>query len=250
MPGARNAVIEPILICTDLDRTLLPNGAAPESQAARGRFAAVASRPEVSLAYVTGRHRALVEEAIEQYSLPLPQFMIGDVGTTIYELEGDVWRLSSSWSSELTTVWTPAIRAELARRLREIPELRPQEESKQGEFKLSFYTPSGVEPEGWRGEVERRLAELGSEVRLVSSLDETSREGLLDVLPRQAGKLPAMEFLIQQLGMRRTRTLFAGDSGNDMEVLTSNIPAVLVLNAAEEIRRQAQMEAADRGNTE
>ena len=46
-------MIAPLLICTDLDRTLLPNGTAPESPSARGRFATVASHPEVALAYVT-----------------------------------------------------------------------------------------------------------------------------------------------------------------------------------------------------
>ena len=55
---------ERLLICTDLDRTLLPNGVQPESPGARRRFAALASRPEVTLVYVTGRHRALVEQAI------------------------------------------------------------------------------------------------------------------------------------------------------------------------------------------
>ena len=39
-----------ILICTDLDRTLLPNGSQPESPLARPRFRALAARPEVSIA--------------------------------------------------------------------------------------------------------------------------------------------------------------------------------------------------------
>ena len=44
-----------ILICTDLDRTLLPNGNQPESPDARRRFACFAAREEVRLAYVTVR---------------------------------------------------------------------------------------------------------------------------------------------------------------------------------------------------
>lgn len=72
------------LICTDLDRTLLPNGPQPESATARERFTALVAHPAVTLAYVSGRHRRLVEEAIEHYRLPIPDFVIGDVGTTLY----------------------------------------------------------------------------------------------------------------------------------------------------------------------
>ena len=77
-----------VLICTDLDRTLLPNGKQPESPAARRRFAEFAAREEVRLAYVTGRHLALVEKAIANYVLPRPDFVIADVGTSLYESAG------------------------------------------------------------------------------------------------------------------------------------------------------------------
>ena len=39
-----------LLLCTDLDRTVLPNGPQSESQGARTLFAALAARPEVTLA--------------------------------------------------------------------------------------------------------------------------------------------------------------------------------------------------------
>ena len=61
-----------------------PNGPQSESPNARQHFATLCARPEVTLAYVTGRHRALIEQAITFYRLPQPDFVIGDVGTTIY----------------------------------------------------------------------------------------------------------------------------------------------------------------------
>lgn len=61
-----------LLLCSDLDRTLLPNGQQPESPAARQRFTRFVSWPEVMLVYVTGRHRQLVEQAIANYRLPQP----------------------------------------------------------------------------------------------------------------------------------------------------------------------------------
>ena len=77
-----------ILLCTDLDRTLLPNGPQAESPEARRHFAVLTARPEVTLAYVTGRHQALVRQAISDYSLPSPDYVLADVGTTIYEIAG------------------------------------------------------------------------------------------------------------------------------------------------------------------
>ena len=44
-------------------------------------------------------------------------------------------------------------------------------------------------------------------------------------------------------------TVFAGDSGNDLPVLASEIPAVLVANASAEVRREALAQAATRGHT-
>ena len=85
-------MLKRILICTDLDRTLLPNGKQPESPGARAAFTRLVSRPEVTLAYVSGRHRSLVEDAIMEYGLPLPDWVIGDVGTTIYHVRTGEWR--------------------------------------------------------------------------------------------------------------------------------------------------------------
>jgi len=75
-----------LLLCTDLDRTLIPNGEQAESPRAKELFERLVGREEVTLAYVTGRHRGLIEQAIQEYDLPLPDFAIGDVGTTIYQV--------------------------------------------------------------------------------------------------------------------------------------------------------------------
>jgi hydroxymethylpyrimidine pyrophosphatase-like HAD family hydrolase len=100
-----------ILLATDLDRTLLPNGEATESPGARAAFARVAARPEVALAYVTGRHRALVEDAIAEYVLPRPDYVIGDVGTTIIRcrtVTGTNGRTGIRSSASIGVATTPA----------------------------------------------------------------------------------------------------------------------------------------------
>jgi hydroxymethylpyrimidine pyrophosphatase-like HAD family hydrolase len=101
----RSPVSERILICTDLDRTLLPNGTQPESPHTRERFRNLVARPEISLAYVSGRHRELVLAAIEEYQLPFPEYVIGDVGTSIYSIENNQWHLWNSWHKEIGVSW-------------------------------------------------------------------------------------------------------------------------------------------------
>ena len=54
-----------LLLCTDLDRTLIPNGKQPESPGVRALFSRFVNRDEVKLAYVSGRHHALIEQAID-----------------------------------------------------------------------------------------------------------------------------------------------------------------------------------------
>jgi sucrose-6-phosphatase len=108
----------PLLLCTDLDRTLIPNGAQPESPHARHRFASLAGRPDLTLVYVTGRHQALIQQAIRDFALPTPNFAIADVGATIYQVTGTQWRRWLAWDAHIAPQWNGASHADLRRMLR------------------------------------------------------------------------------------------------------------------------------------
>ncbi len=233
------------LLCTDLDRTLLPNGGAEESPGARERFARLTARPEVALAYVTGRHQALVRQAIEAYRLPEPDYVIGDVGTSIWRVETGHWQPWDSWADHIADDWAGRDHAALAALFADLPALRPQEPAKQNRFKVSWYAPADIEVAPLLAAMQRRLQPLGVRAALVWSLDETTGTGLLDLLPARATKLHAVEFLIRREGYEPARTVFSGDSGNDLPVLSSPLQAVLVANASAEVRAQA-LEAAHR----
>jgi len=237
-----------LLLCTDMDRTLLPNGFQPESPQARELFHRLVSREEVTLAYVTGRHRALVEDAIDEYRLPVPDFVVGDVGTTIYEVHRNSWQPRQDWQSEIERDWAGHDHAHLAAMFNAIDNLELQEAEKQNDFKLSYYVPLDSDFTSMMGRMQDLLRAEGIQASLVWSIDEPRGTGLLDVLPASATKLHAVEFLRGHLGYRREQTLYAGDSGNDMQVLTSSIPAVLVANAAADVRAQAVADAQANGN--
>ena len=98
----------PRLICTDLDRTLLPNGDAPESPGAREKLARALDDQGLELAFVSGRHLSLVQDAIHEFDLPRPRFAICDVGTSIYETDGTRWTELQSWWDRLAEDWPDA----------------------------------------------------------------------------------------------------------------------------------------------
>ena len=237
-----------LLLCTDLDRTVLPNGAQPESAGARGRFAALAARPEVTLVYVTGRHRHLVEQAMHDYELPSPDYVISDVGTVIYQVAGHDWQQWRDWQQEIEPDWAGLGHADLQVLLLDVAGLRLQESGKQNLHKLSYYVPLDADTESLSAAIRRRLEARGIRASLVWSIDEPNGVGLLDVLPGRADKRHAVTFLMQRNGFGLDETVFAGDSGNDLPVLVSEIPAVLVANASGAVRHEALSQAAASGN--
>jgi len=244
-------MIQKLLICTDLDRTLIPNGPQPESPLARAYFAALVSRSEVNLAYVSGRHRSLVEQAITDFRLPVPDFVIGDVGTTIYRVvAGQEWQYDDAWENEIVLDWAGNSHARLAELFADIPSLKLQEASKQNRCKLSFYVPLQADTVALSETIETRLEQVGAHCRLIWSVDEPENIGLLDILPRGASKYHAVRALIRDGGFDLGQTVFCGDSGNDIEVLVSPVPSVLVANCSEDVRLEAISKAKAGGELE
>jgi HAD superfamily hydrolase (TIGR01484 family) len=239
-----------ILLCTDLDRTVLPNGPDEESPQARPLFRAIAARPEITLSYVTGRDKPLVLEAISEYQLPTPDYAITDVGTTIYEVRKGKWHRWQEWDQEISPDWSDMTRDDLAGVLGDLDGLRLQELGKQGRFKLSYYTPANVDLRSLLQEMRERLATRRVRASLIWSLDEAAAVGLLDVLPERATKLHGIRFLMRRERFDRAYTVFAGDSGNDLPALTSGLQAVLVRNARDDVRRDAIAGLAGRGMTD
>ncbi len=237
-----------LLLCTDMDRTVIPNGVQAESKQARVRFAHLCQQPDICLVYVTGRHKALVQEAIAAYDLPAPRFAITDVGTTIYEICDGHWQVLAAWHDEIKTDWGGRGHAQIKQTLIDIAQLSLQEDSKQNDYKLSYYLPLALDEKTVLSEIRRCLIKHDIDANLVWSIDEEKSVALLDVLPPKASKLHAIEFLQRYLHYQQHEVVFAGDSGNDLAVLESDIAAVLVANATQEIKQEAERLAAAANN--
>lgn len=236
-----------LLLCLDMDRTALPNGPQKESPHARELLRRVAQRPEVIIAYVSGRRKELQIDAIEEFALPEPAFGVADVGTSIYQVVDGRWSPLHSWNEEIARSWQGRTSEAIQPLLGNLPELRPQEAEAQSPFKLSYFAPPTLDHSKVIEQIQKTLQPAGYRSSIIWSVDETTNIGLLDILPEHATKLHAVEFLMKRTGVGDRRMVYAGDSGNDLPVLTSGLQSVLVANATQEVRDQAMDDVQKRG---
>ena len=228
-----------LLLCTDLDRTLIPNGDQPESDHAREYFRKLSEHSDVTLVYVTGRHQQLVEQAVAEYDLPQADFVIADVGSSLYHITNTGWQYQTDWDEAISHDWQGKSITELQTFLVDFEELEMQESSKQNKHKLSYYIKLNSNHETVIAKIKQRLQQQDIASSLIWSIDRLKNIGLLDILPASAGKCQAIEFLMGKLNYTYSETVFAGDSGNDICVLSSSVPSVLVANADTEVRQEA-----------
>jgi len=228
-----------LLLCTDMDRTVIPNGMQKEASSAREIFSQFCREPAVTLVYVTGRHLSLMSQAVKEYQLPIADYAITDVGTRIYHQKDNQWHPIYAWEKEIDQDWCGVDPAQIHHLVCSIPGISLQEFEKQNSHKISFYIDlKQLDETSCLTLVKQQLAPLNINTNLIWSIDETSNTGLLDILPPKANKLHAIEFLQKYLGYDAQEVVFAGDSGNDLEVLISPIQSVLVANATQELKEQ------------
>jgi len=234
-----------LLLCSDLDGTLIPDGRAPESERARPLLRRLAAHRGVCLVYVTGRDPRLVDAAIIEAQLPEPRLLIADVGASIYLREEGDWCPLQAWWDRIGRDWKGLRSDDILALLAGISGLTPQEPAKQARFKASFYADPEAREEPVLHRAQELLRDRCPAASLIWSREAGGARGLLDVLPASADKRQAIDFLRRWLGVAPDRTVFGGDSGNDLAVLTSGIRSVLVGNADPEVRTAALAGAAE-----
>jgi len=205
----------------------------------------VASRG-LRLAYITGRHLSLALEGITGARLPRPDWLVCDVGTSVYAAYDGGFAIDSGYRLTMERALGGAAMADVDPVLDAVGGLRRQETVKQAEFKRSYYVDADrMHP--LLTEVRQRLESSGVRVQLVHSRDPVSGAGLLDVLPAGSGKRCALTYLTGAAGLGREAVAYAGDSGNDRDALLSGHPAIVVGNAPEDLKAELRHEARARG---
>ncbi len=258
------------MLATDLDGTLIPLDDDARNRADLAQIVDELVQAGMTLAFVTGRHLELVEDAMRRHGLPHPAWLICDVGTSIYRgdgvdrsgasdravgldrADGDEssplggLRPSSAYVEHLAEIVDAWDVERLHELLAEVSGLRKQEAEKQGRFKLSYYCDRD-ELARVVGEVERRVAGVEAPYRVIDSVDPFTDDGLIDLLPVGVSKAYALDWLVSHVGHDRDRVIFAGDSGNDLAALTAGYPSIVVGNAATDVVEGARKGHEDAG---
>jgi hydroxymethylpyrimidine pyrophosphatase-like HAD family hydrolase len=199
------------VLATDLDGTFL--GGSDAGRAALTRH--FRDDPARTLLFVTGRSSRSVTDLVERGILPRPDAMICDVGSYVAHADGSPYEgellagIREAWGER-----GPAVRAAFA----DLPGLRLQEYF--GPNRVSYYydTPAVLE------DAFARAAALGCEGLVSDNM-------YFDVLPRGVNKGSTLTRLMAEWGVTEEAVLVAGDTLNDLAMLTCGLPAVAVGNS-------------------
>ena len=262
---ARSPILVPKsapILATDLDGTLIPLPPQEPSDASKKtadsgdpigeessrlqrsalrRLQQLVDAGSLEILFVTGRHLASILEVIRRESLPTPDWIIGDVGTTVLQRRPEgAYRVMEAYVNHLDEIAGDLRAAEVRCEVEDMDGLVLQEPEKQGLHKLSFYCDAG-EVERLEVGLQQRLVERSIRYRVVASVDPFTNDGLIDLLPIGVDKAAAIRWWSETQGHPPDTIIFAGDSGNDFAALTAGYRAVLVGNAdpalADRVRR-------------
>ena len=225
------------LLCLDLDGTMFPFYGDPDQKCLRRLKSLLRKNQNVLVCYVTGRSLKLALQSVAEHDLPEPSYIITDVGTRIYSKgKGRGWVMDVSWHDSLKQTWPARTSKRVLGSVGIIKGLRKQSKNKQSDLKSSFLLSISKKAYAL-GELHKKLGMIGAKYTLVLSKG-MGKYLLLDILPKGASKENAVTELRKRLGVKTHDTIFAGDSGNDFAMLTSNVNTIVVNNADPDLKRR------------
>ncbi|RLQ87253.1 HAD-IIB family hydrolase [Notoacmeibacter ruber] len=203
------------VLATDLDGTFL--GGSEDDRLALYRWIE-ARRDDVGLIFVTGRDPRFIADLCDDTPVPWPDFVVGDVGTTIAEVTDGQGEERIAFMLDLekhiAMQWDDA-----GDRVREALSDAPGLTEQETEFRhrLSF----DYDPQTYHPAARQKIEEMGFDVII-------SDDRFFDVLPKGVSKGPSLLRLIDHLGMDRDRVLVAGDTMNDLSMFRTGLHGAVV----------------------
>ena len=212
------------ILATDLDGTFLGG-----TEAERRQFYdwIEGMRARVGLIFVTGRDPGHIRELTRKRGVPRPDFVVGDVGTTIAAVDEDHFlNPIAELEDEIEKAWNNAgMRVQAA--LQGVKGLRLQ--SSGFRYRVSY----DMDPEIFEDRALDIVAGLGLDALI-------SDNRYFDVLPRDVSKGPSLLRLLTHLGIDNRKVLVAGDTMNDLSMLAMGLPAVAVGNSEPALLAEVQ----------
>ena len=215
-----------IILATDIDGTFL----FPESSSGTSDLYKLISenREQIVLIYVSGRGYESVMPMLNDPSLPVPDYIIADVGATILKRSGDAYAPMMPIQTEIADKW-PGREAVLSR-VSGITGLQVQEVPQ--ERRCSFLYDSSTALH----ELESIADELGLAVL-------TSADKYLDFLPAGVSKGSSLKHLLRVEELDHEKVLVAGDTLNDLSLMQTGFRGVVVGNAEPALKKAVGAES-------
>jgi sucrose-6F-phosphate phosphohydrolase len=212
------------LLATDLDNTLVGDKIALSRL--NDKLESHRQKYKTKIVYATGRSLTLYKELSMAEKLICPDALITSVGTEIY-LDADSATLDQEWQSHLAHNWN---REKIAELVTQFEGVIPQSDSEQRPFKISYHLDKIVS-----SKVLPKLHSLLQTNKLNANIIYSSNKDL-DILPLQADKGVAVQFLQKRWNIDTSRSVVSGDSGNDISLFkVPDIRGIIVSNAQQEL---------------
>ncbi len=219
------------VLATDLDGTLIPLPESPENNDSLRCLKEALAKAGTKLVYATGRHFESVVEAMKQYRLPTPDWIVCDVGSAIYKRIGDHFEVFSAYETHLEETSGGIDRQAVEDTLFTIEGLQLQPFDHQQRFKISYQSAADT-VSTLTDEINLRLKQAKLPYDCMGSLDPFMDCGLIDVMPRGVSKAYALLWLSTHANFCPNEVIYSGDSGNDYAALVSGFRAIIVANAS------------------
>lgn len=230
----------PSVLATDLDGTFIPLSGNQANRRDLDELQREIKSRGIALVFVTGRHLSSILNVMESESLPTPDWIISNVGTSISCVEErDQIVASARYADHLSQIISECPISKLRQEFSGFDQLTAQEAEKQGPFKLSYYCDADS-ISTVADQINEHLHKQQSPYRLIASVDPFNGDGLIDLLPAGVSKAYAIDWWCQDQGLNPSEVIFAGDSGNDFAALTAGYRSILVGNASRDLAVRVQ----------
>lgn len=224
--------VEPRILATDLDGTLIPLPENTANKEALRELSRLHDQEKFGLIFATGRHFESVLEAITLQDLPTPDWIICDVGSSIYRRIGSDYHVFEPYEKHLADTTAGTDREVVETLLSGIDGLEPQADEHQQRFKISYQTEAHL-VEDLLETINQHMDAAELPYNCMGSIDPFLNAGLLDVLPKNVSKAYALIWLATHGDFTPDEIIYSGDSGNDLAALIAGFRAIIVANGSE-----------------
>jgi len=176
------------------------------------------NRKQVIFGIATGRRIDTALALMTKRGIPRPDVLISSLGTRIHY--GETLVEDDFWAGHVDHNWSPQ---QIRNTLASLPGIELQPKVEQTPHKISYYYDARKATS--IDEINTLIRQKELTANVIFSFGQ-----FLDILPSRASKGQALRYVAQRLEIPLERTLVAGGSGADEDMMRGNTLAVVVEN--------------------